>query len=207
MRPDSFQEDGCPPGACTAFGYRSCPADPWSAYTPTQATGCNFAMHNAPGFSNVRAGVTYTVDLSFIGRLIDTASSGRTIGQQNWNVVGTATARAQPEAMAAVSLAAFDQILMAHHTRNDESGVAELHIVISRPADQPPLDPMSLGLTVQDGGGQALAFSSAPVVHEIGGRGRTTANVVHTLAHGSNTPAQMHLAGSGGPVTMAVHAR
>jgi hypothetical protein len=93
---------------------------------------------------------------------------------------------------------------MAHHTRNEESGAPELHVVITRPNGRPPLDPASLGLTALDASGDPLRPVLGPVVHEISGRSGSTANVVCTYAHGSNAPSVVRLAIGGGLVTLRV---
>jgi hypothetical protein len=161
-------------------------------------------MYDAPGFKNVHSGVTYNVHFDFLGQLIDTGS-GQVLQQNTWSVIGSALVPMPIETTEAVSLAAHDRILMAYRTQNTESGAPELHVVISRLADQPPLNPNSWGLTARDTSGQPLRFAAAPLVHEIGGRSRSTATVVYTLAPGSNPPQVAHLAINGGLVTLPVH--
>lgn len=208
LRADAYLEDGCPSGSCTAYGHRSCPVNPIDLYTPTQATGCNFSMLDEPGFHSVLKGTSYGIALDFKGQLINTAAGGAVLQEKLWSVTGnTVVPPSADAATPAVKLMDTDKIVMAFNTQNADSGAPEFHLIITRPAGRPPLDPASLGLTLQDASGQTVKPSAAPAVHEVAGRVRSTANVVYPLAPGANLPALTHLAVNGAIVTMKVGKR
>jgi hypothetical protein len=208
MRADAYLEDGCPSGTCTAYGHRSCPTGPLDQYTPDQATGCNFSMYDEPGFHSVVKGTSYSIALDFKGQLINTAAGGAVLQEKLWSVTGSTVVPAKAEAtVAAVKLMETDKIVMAFNTQNADSGAPEFHLIISRPVGRPPLDPASLGLTLQDASGQSVQPSAPPAVHEVAGRVRSTANVVFPLAPSANAPAMTHLAVNGAIVTLKVGTR
>ncbi len=163
-------------------------------------------MSDSPGFTNVSVGITYAINLAFKGTLIDTSSGSKLLQENSWTVAGSTTPT-NIEGVSAVRLTATDRILMAYYTQNVESGAPELHIIISRPSGRPPLAPGSLEVTPRDSSGQALQLTSAPLVHEVSGRLRTTVNVVYTLVPGSNIPTVVHLAINGGLVKLRVQVR
>ena len=208
MSPVNWLEDGCPSGICTAYGHRSCPTSPMDNYSPAQATGCVFAMHDAPGFTNVQVGTTYTIDLAFRATMINTVLGGQVLQQRDWAVQGTHTvAAAAVGAMTVtrmVALTEADAPRFAVSRVNDHSKAGEVHIIMQRPRGQAALDPASLHVVVRDARGAPIAQSAPPQVHEIVGRNRNTANIVATLAPGNAQPAQVELGKQGGTVTLAV---
>lgn len=96
LNPQAYQEDGCPPDGCTAYGYRACFAkNPnyqyTNSYQPKIADGPNFWMKDDPGFSNPSSPGKYEIDLAFIGQLIDTRHPGVALASASWTVKGTHT--------------------------------------------------------------------------------------------------------------------
>jgi hypothetical protein len=201
-----FQEDGCPSGSCTAYGHRSCPQDAIDQYAPDRARGCQFSMSDAPGFSHIEPGKTYNLDLSFEGKLIDTSRGAAVLVSSAWTTSGSTTVPATVATAKTVGLAATDSIVGAHRARNAESGATELHIVIIRPAGQPPLDAAAVPLVLIDAAGRRLPTSQPPSVYEVGGRARSTVSIVYTLA-GASVPVTAELMVNGGLVTLKVDTR
>lgn len=207
LLPTVFQEDGCPSGSCTAYGHRSCPQDPIDQYLPQRATGCQFLMSDTPGFSNIQLGKTYNVDLSFEGKLIDTSRGGAVLVSGAWTTSGRTTVTEILVSASSVGLAATDKIIGVHRARNAESGATELHIVITRPADQPRLDASAIKLSLIDAAGRRTPQSQPPDVYEVGNRTRSTVSIVYTLAPGASTPVTAELRVNAGVVTMKVDNR
>jgi hypothetical protein len=84
----TFQEDGDPAGG-TAYGYRS-QLGTHSRYLPDQQTGCKYEGEDAPGIG-AKPGTVVTMNLDFIGNLIDTAAGNRVVTTSAWTVAGSAT--------------------------------------------------------------------------------------------------------------------
>jgi hypothetical protein len=190
MSPAVFQEDGCPPGACTAFGYRACEPSPWSRYAPVQATGAQYAMYDQPGFTNLFHGATYVIDLQFRGELVDTAA-GVTLAIRSWSVEGTIVAPSPSAPMHMVEVAkgfqASDRLVGVHLSHNLADGGPEVHVVIARAWGSPRLDPNAVKVTLVDAEGQPVT-AAEPAAHEVGGKRGTTATIVHRLLPGQATP-------------------
>jgi hypothetical protein len=85
--------EGSNPFLNSAYGYRaygdSYPDEPnrFERYSPNASNGCSYQMKDAPGFYTVIAARTYTLNLTFEGRLIDTRS-GAQLASKTWTVVG-----------------------------------------------------------------------------------------------------------------------
>lgn len=208
MSADVFLEDGCPNGSCTAYGHRTCPQHPYDQFLPQRATGCDFSMSDAPGFSNVTRGKTYSLDLAFQGKLIDTSRGGAVLVSKDWTTTGSQLVAETTASQPPVSLAANDKIVGAHHKQNVESGAMELHIVVARPAGLPPLDVSGMTLSLTDAAGHSIKPPSAPPsVYEVGSKRRSTVSIVYTLAAGAAPPARAQLAINNGLVTITVSPR
>jgi hypothetical protein len=207
LQPDVFQEDGCPPPRCTAYGYRICPEHAFNQYTPDRSTGCQFQSYDAPGFKNVSKGNTYNLDVTFQGTLIDVAKGGTILVSKTWTTTGSTTVTKVPAAVAAVGFDSHDKIVGVHLTHNSESGAPELHVVIVRPAGRPPLDASAVTLEMLDATGRRATPQRKPAVHEVGNLARSTASIVYTLASGEMTPARIELVMNSGVVTMKVEQR
>ncbi len=200
MSPTGFLEDGCPPGhGCTAYGHRDCPSNDFSNYTPDQPNGCKFAMKDAPGFSNVRSGVHYSMQLDFKADLIDTVS-GADLATRQWTTNGSVTVPTLKTASAAAGLQEDDRIVGVRLTRNIKTNAPEVHVVVLRKPGQPALRPDAVGVSLKDAQGATVPTNAKPVVHEVGGRNSATASIVFTLREGSNLPATAEISG----VTMRV---
>jgi hypothetical protein len=206
LLPAVFQEDGCPPGICTAYGYRTCPQNPINQYSPARPNGCQYSMNDMPGFSNIQSGKTYNVDLSFEGKLIDTSRGGVVLASGAWTVSGSTTV-AKIRVSASVGLTASDKIVGVHRTQNSQSGATELHIVITRPAGQPRLDASGIKLTLIDAAGARAPQLQRPEVYEVGSRRRSTVSIVYTLAPGLAAPVKAELMVNAGLVTVKVDDR
>lgn len=186
-----YQEDGCPPNGsscagCTAYGYRACAMSDGGYSNPDQATGSDFWMTDAPGFTNVQAGVQYTINLSFQGKLINTTNSG-VLASQTWTVSGSGTLASAPAAEL-VGLSAGDKIVEADLTYNLISHAPEIQVVIRRPPSAAPLSPEALGIALTDADNNAVKSLGAPKGYEIGNRAGSTATLVYTLADDARIP-------------------
>jgi hypothetical protein len=204
LLPAVFQEDGCPPNGCTAYGYRRCPQNPINQYTPLRASGCQYSMNDMPGFSNIQSKTTYNVDLSFEGKLIDTSRGGLVLVTGAWTTSGSTTVEEFQLSASSVGLTATDRIIGVHRARNEETGAAELHVVITRPAGQPRFDAAAIKLTLIDGAGLRAPQPQSPAVYEVGNQTRSTVSIVYTLAAGASTPVKAELEANSGLVTLKV---
>jgi hypothetical protein len=203
MSAANYLEDGCPPNVCTAYGYRSCPQHPYNQFLPLpRSTGAQFAMYDAPGLSNVTAGSTYAINLSFRGQLINT-STRAVLVTNDWTAQGSTTVPQNTPKTAPVALAAADKIVGVHRAFNT-SGAAELHLVIARPPGRPPLDPASITLTLIDAAGGRSIPSQSPAVHEFGNKRQATASFVYLLDAGADAPVSVELILRGSVLIMAV---
>jgi hypothetical protein len=182
-----FQEDGCPPPGCTAFGYRRCPQWPYNQYVPDRATGCAFRMYDQPGFTSVQRGMTYGINLAYKAVLIN-AVTGAVLQSHVWTVVGQVTTQEEFGALQAAGFQPTDKISAVRTGRNSDNGMPELHVIVLRQLDQPPLDPASLGLELIDADDRLVVPSSPFVAHEIAGRDSATATLVATLPSDSHAP-------------------
>jgi hypothetical protein len=194
MSVDNYKEDGCL-ATCTAYGHRSCPADPIDRYTPLQASGCNFEMSDSPGFNNMTTPGEYLVDLHFKGDLIDTsASNAEPLRSATWRVNGTTTVAATTTSSLppAKGWRQGDKIVQAHFSRNTHTAALEVHIVISRSKDAPPLDVTRVNITLLSDDDVAVMHIGA-AVHEIANKSGATATIVYTLAPGQSAPSKVRL--------------
>ncbi len=193
MSSNVYQEDGCPSGSCTAYGHRSCPPSDLDKYmtgqVTDQATGCGFTMTDAPGFTNVSAQNSYTVNLSFQGSLID-MSNATTLVTRSWTVSGVLAATSPAVSSSAATsgkgrcgcsgLQDGDRIVAVHAARNLISHELEAHVVVTRPRHQPPLADDALALRLKDRHGHPIAIGD-PEVHEVVCGDRATASFVHRI--------------------------
>lgn len=88
LHPTNYQLDG---NATTAnyFGRRDYRTS-YSHFEPDQAGGCQFQGSDIPGIS-AGSGTALTVNLDFIGKLIDTCASNHELASSSWSVVGSGT--------------------------------------------------------------------------------------------------------------------
>lgn len=88
LHPTKYQLDG---NATTAnyFGRRDYRTT-YSHFEPDQASGCQFQGQDIPGIS-AGSGTALTVNLDFIGKLIDTGDSNRELASASWSVQGSGT--------------------------------------------------------------------------------------------------------------------
>jgi hypothetical protein len=194
MLANAYKEDGCL-ATCTAYGHRSCPSDPIDRYTPQQADGPNFAMSDAPGFNNVRPGVTYAINLTFKGDLIDTSTpQAAPMRTSSWTVNGqvttqatTTTTRPSPQ-----GLQSSDKVVSAHFSLNLESKAREVHVVVSRLPDQPAIEPEQLPFTLTTDSEVAVTHAEVNV-YEIADKFGATANIVYALDAKQPAPAKVRL--------------
>ncbi|WP_419317423.1 hypothetical protein ACN2C7_13200 [Caulobacter sp. ErkDOM-E] len=189
----AYKEDGCL-ATCTAYGHRTCPADPIDSYTPAQATGCNFSMSDAPGFNNVSAAGVYLLDLYFQGDLIDTSTpSAPPMRSATWTVNGTTTVTATTTSSLppAQGLQSDDRIIEAHFARNLLSQALEVHVVVARAKDAPPLDPALVNIALK--ADDDVVINADVAVHEVASKFGATASIVHTLDPNAPPPTKVHL--------------
>lgn len=207
LAPTVFQEDGCRPTTCTAYGYRACPQHPYNQFLPQRNDGCDFKMYDAPGFSNISKGKAYSIDLTFEGKLIDTAAGGKVLVAKLWTTSGSAKTMVTPPPASTARLQDADRIVGVHLTHNSESGAPELHVVIARPVGLPPLDAGAIALVMVDAAGHRAKPPRPPAVYEIGNDARATASFVYTLDPRAMTPVRVEMAVNSGQVTMKVEQR
>ncbi len=209
MSPSVWQQDGCPPGVCTAYGYRACAPSAWSAYKdPDQATGSQYAMFDQPGFRNIHPGFTYTVNLEFQGQLIDTTVSAvwpTVLVTRNWTVAGTLTAPTVEMMDAPQGLQPSDRLIGARLSRNLTNDGPEVHLLIARVHGSPRLDPNVVKVTLVDAQGGSVT-AAEPEVHEVGGQRGTTASIVHRVLPGQAIPVKATLDIDGQVTEMAIEA-
>lgn len=188
----TYGEDGCLPPRCTAYGHRAC-AGVWNnKYTPDQASGCRYEMNDRPGFYNVSKGVTYELKLDFKGELKNVVDD-TILETRLWTVHGQVTVPAVEREAAVAGLQTGDEIIGLYIARNEDSGAAEAHVIITRRAGSPPLDLAALSMTLKDAGGKPVVAASPPGIYEVGdGRG-VTATIVVTLASASHVPVTAEL--------------
>ncbi|WP_029916787.1 hypothetical protein [Caulobacter sp. UNC358MFTsu5.1] len=205
MSPAVWQQDGCPPGVCTAYGYRACPPSTWNAYKdPDQSTGSQYAMFDQPGFRNIQPGFTYTVDLQFQGQLVDTAANV-VLATRNWTVAGMLTAPTVAMVDAPRGLQPSDRLIGARLGRNLTNDSPEVHLLIARVHGSPRLDPNAVKVTLVDAQGGSVT-AAEPEVHEVGGQRGTTASIVHRLLPGQAIPVKATLDVDGQVTEMAIEA-
>lgn len=207
LMPNVFQEDGCPSGSCTAYGHRTCPQDAIDQYLPQRPDGCQFSMYDAPGFSNIAKGKSYSLDFTFEGKLINVAAGNTVLATNIWTTTGSAQTMETPPLASTIGLQPADKIVGVHLTHNSESGAPELHVVIVRPGGLPPLDAAAVTLVMVDAAGHRTKPPRPPEVHEIGNSARVTASIVYTLDPGGAKPVRVEMATNGGQVTMKVEQR
>lgn len=209
LSPTLWQQDGCPPGVCTAYGYRACAPTAWSGYKdPDQATGSQYAMFDQPGFRNIHPGFTYTINLEFQGQLVDTTSSPynpTVLATRNWTVVGTLTAPTVEMMDAPQGLQLSDRLIGARLSRNLTNDGPEVHLLIARVHGSPRLDPNAVKVTLVDAQGGAVT-AAEPEAHEVGGQRGTTASIVHRLLPGQAIPVKATLDIDGQVTEMAIEA-
>jgi uncharacterized repeat protein (TIGR01451 family) len=187
-----WQEDGCPPGTCTAYGYRACPASASNMYSnPDQATGSQYAAYDQPGFHNIRPGYTYSIALQFQGQLVDTAV-GATLATQSWSVEGQLAAPTVDLVDPLQGLQPSDRLVGVRLARNLANGGLEVHVLIARVHGSPQLDPNAVKVALVDVGGRPVT-AAEPVAHEVGGQRGTTATLLHRLLPGQATPVKATL--------------
>jgi hypothetical protein len=192
-----YREDGCPPSGsscagCTAYGYRTCD---WGYTNPDRFTGSNYTMNDAPGFNNVRARDNYTVDLSFVGKLINT-SNNTDLVSRTWTVIGSGSSLAASLTTPGMNVASLevgltdnDRLFSVDMTENLDTGAPELHVVIQRPFDSAPLSPEALTIALPDAEGHAGDFPlGVPKVYEVGGRSGVTTSLVYALPEDAPVP-------------------
>jgi hypothetical protein len=161
-------------------------------------------MYDQPGFHNIQPGNTYTIDLQFLGRLVDT-SSGVALAMQTWSVSGQLTAPTVALVDAPQGLQPGDRLLGVRLGRNLANDGPEVHVLIARPHGAPRLDPHAVKVTLVDAQGQPVT-AAEPVTHEVGGQRGLTATILHRLLPGQATPVKATLDVGGQVSEMAIAA-
>ncbi len=87
LRANLFREDGSRADG-TLYGYRNSPSS-GSNFLPDQAGGCDFEGNDEPAFRGLNPAVSYEMDLSFYGKLIDTCNANTELDRSDWQVKGT----------------------------------------------------------------------------------------------------------------------
>ncbi len=184
LSPTQFSEDGCPPPTCSGYGHRACLQRPFDTYTPTRATGCEYASECSPGFRNVQGGDMYEIELTFQGLLVDVAS-GAALVTREWTIIGQVIAPTGAAPLIAPrGLQPDDQVAAVHALHNPDDDGHQIHVVVSRSPGAPPLDASALTLVLRDEGGEPIGLGD-PIVHEVTSGGRATASIVYGCEGGA----------------------
>ncbi len=178
------QEDGCPPNGnnctgATAYGYRQCVMIADGYTNPDQPTGADYWMFDAPGFTNVQAGTTYAMNLTFRGEI---QNNGATMTQSTWQVAGTVTTAASNSAPAPdlATSCAHDETPIGLRVDDTPEGKRMAILSLARAPGSPPLNPSAVGLRLWDKAGHEIHAEPA-TAHEVGDRRRTTAHLFYPL--------------------------
>jgi len=129
---------------------------------PRQKDGCLYEMNDQPGFYNVRNGNNYELSLDFKGELQNT-SEDKILVTRFWTVYGKVTVPAIEKETAMAGMQPGDEIIGVHIARDADSGAAEAHLVITRRASSPPLDPNALPIVLKDGDGKPLTAAAVAI--------------------------------------------
>ncbi len=181
LDPTTPREDGCPPSGsnctgCTAYGYRQCNMTNDRYWNPDQATGADFQMTDAPGFSNVEPGHTYELDVTFVGD-INGASPASTA---TWTVTGSLTTSPSTATPTVTMSCNHDETPLGLHEAQDDKGRKHVIVAIARRPGAPALHPSAIQLDLTDKAGQVIRLGP-PNVHEVSNARRAIAYVVYPL--------------------------
>jgi hypothetical protein len=188
-----YKEDELNITPCVSYGHRVCP-NPIDQYLATRANGNRYSMTDDPGFSNLQAGVTYQVELSFKGDLIDTTAPAPPMRTATWTVNGQGAAPAAVSTTTASTpargLQPEDRLVGAHYSKNLDTGADEVHIVIKRHKNAPAIEPSLTSFVLKSAEGVPITPSKV-LVHEVGNEHGSTASIVHTLDPSEPRPASI----------------
>ena len=195
-----FQQDGCSPPGCSAYGYRACPDVAINRYAPSRATGCNYTMQDVPGFRNVTPGSIYALDVTFQGLLVDTGTNA-TLVARTWTVIGAGTALAGAEALLSEVSPMNETPLFADMTRNLISKAREVHVVFRRSPGLPRVTMEGQVILLFDENDALVVAVGEPAIHEYGNLSGSTVSIVLTLPDDAPDPTTVRLSGTGSTST------
>jgi len=194
--PDLFLDDGCPAERCVALGHGPFPGGPLECCHAGPDDDCRLVRADAPGFANIRVGVTYTVMLDYRGVLCDPVTEYE-LREHRWSVLGSTRLLGKVARPTGIGLAPTDTIVGVHRTRNLATRAREVHVIVVRPLGQPPLHPAALTLHLYDLAYARIGPLPMPEVYEVVGGGGATVNVVYTLPPAAQVPVAASLAQRG----------
>jgi len=200
MSPSTPLEDGCPPNGTnctgtTAYGYRQCAMTNDGYFNPDQATGAEFWMYDAPGFTNVQPGTVYALNLNFRGEI---QNAGATLTQASWEATGqvATSATVQPATLETTTCDHDETPIGLRVARSHEQGLLAI-LSVSRRAGAPRLNSEAIQLRLWDA--HCHEIETGPgVVHEVGNSRKVTAHLFYQLSAGSH-PIKGSLALDGRP--------
>ena len=223
--PNTFREDGCPfpgpgpgsrPDILAAYGYRAFRDEqplyrPIERYIPSDENGCSYEMTDAPGIKPYTPPpprqVTYSVDLTFRGDLIESVTR-QTLRSATWRVAGEITVPAPGAAkQRVVGFQASDRVIGVEARRDPATGTLDIYVDIARKSGQPPLDVQALGLVINDDRGRSIPIAGEPLAAEIVGRAGSRATLVYSLPKGSECPTKAEIRTNGAGTVHSVRLR
>ena len=201
LKKDVFQEDGCPPPTCTAYGHRACQPHPFNKYLPNMKDGCTYKGKDAPGIS-AAPGTKVEMDLSFRGCLINT-DTGALLVAKEWKVKGSGTVPTTFNSSDARAIASGNTVSATVNHNTDGSGWT-VSLLISGPPDPTPLAGEHLQVTARGADGTVFPLVSAPegALIEVGGTNVTTKVAPFQLGLASTTPATLDVTVRGESFTL-----
>lgn len=183
LDPTTPTEDGCPPAGsnctgCTAYGYRQCNMTNDRYWNPDQATGADFQMTDAPGFTNIQPGHTYDIDVTFVGKLNDDTG---TVSQKTWVVSGSLTTPPS-SATPTVSMSCnHEETPLGLHQAQDKQGAKFAILAVARKPRAPALHSAAVQLDLADETGRKIQ-TGEPSVHEVSNARKTIAYLLYPLS-------------------------
>ncbi len=183
---DEFQQDGCPPPVCTAYGYRVCADNPKNRYTPDRPTGCHYHMEDEPALQGF-PGETLELDLEFRGVLINTESA-EVLAEHTWRVRGQYTVPNALESERTIKTSRGEGI-RARLALDVEGGWSGSLTFARRVGDLPDGTP-DVNIIAYDASGNKLGFDSGAggQVRELGDSLKRTTHLSFRIAPGQPDP-------------------
>ncbi|NEO44430.1 MAG: hypothetical protein F6K55_09945 [Moorea sp. SIO4A3] len=190
---DKFEEDGCPPPGCTAYGYRSCPATGIDDYKPTQTLGCTYQGFDEPSISG-NSGDCVKIDLTFTGELINTETND-ILESATWTVKGSGTLMAEQLSSVGEIVTKTNEGLSAQASYDYESNAWNFNLIISRSSGLPPIHSSELEVQFLDA--EEKEFNILTVqkgqLTEVGGTNRKSAVAQYQVGVSETRPRSLRV--------------
>lgn len=190
LDPDRFQEDGCRPPGCTAYGYRECNGTK-SRYLPDQLTGGTFQGEDEPGI-RAKPDTRVYMNLEFRAYLIDKRTN-QVLAEAAWTVFGEGVIMAETPKphIAASAPEKREWSAGARYDAVTGGWVVDLRLA-GRPGPAPILS-SDLEVEVLDGDGRELDVDERPsgLLVEVGNARRVTSIATYRLSPGQGRPVRL----------------